>query len=277
MVILLRSNLTRVPGFLLPITSNMKATVLVFLSIQLTITAAQGGGSLIPLDDDSTTASNVAGSTNSGGLILDDDSLETKIVGGQTITDGTIYPWYVHAVKNGELCGGSLIHPDVALTAAHCGAAFNKGALLGATRLYGITSQQVNVKKVEPHPNYKAGPELNDIMLVLLKEVKNGTQLMKLNFDSNKPSDGLNVDIIGFGKLKEDKSANKNEPVSQTLQHVTLKTVSHTQCTTDYSVAAINQTIMLCAGIRAGGKDSCSGDSGGPLFTGKLDMLVSVP
>jgi len=52
---------------------------------------------------------------------------ENYIVGGQTAQQGA-YPWFVH----GKGCGGSLIWPDIVLSAAHCADAFRKYAVVGA-------------------------------------------------------------------------------------------------------------------------------------------------
>ncbi len=47
-----------------------------------------------------------------------------------------------------------------------------------------------------------------------------------------------------------------------TLQHVTVSTISDSECKSTYGS---NQILggMFCAGTMAGGKDSCQGDSGG--------------
>lgn len=42
---------------------------------------------------------------------------------------------------------------------------------------------------------------------------------------------------------------------------------SDTECIRNYGPGLVFPT-MVCAGIQAGGLDACSGDNGGPLFTG---------
>lgn len=48
------------------------------------------------------------------------------------------------------------------------------------------------------------------------------------------------------------------------LRKVTVPVVSRTTCRAEYGTSAITDN-MFCAGVTAGGKDSCSGDSGGPI------------
>lgn len=52
------------------------------------------------------------------------DSLTSRILGGQEATEGS-WPWQVSlqiftTEPNGHYCGGSLIHPQFVVTAAHC-------------------------------------------------------------------------------------------------------------------------------------------------------------
>jgi V8-like Glu-specific endopeptidase len=55
---------------------------------------------------------------------------QTRIVNGEDVVDPTRYPWFVQLRTapdaNGvqRACGGSLIAPDIVLTAAHCACVF---------------------------------------------------------------------------------------------------------------------------------------------------------
>lgn len=47
-----------------------------------------------------------------------DSALNTRIVGGYSVTDGSRFPYFVQ-MWGIELCGGALIAPDVVISAAH--------------------------------------------------------------------------------------------------------------------------------------------------------------
>jgi trypsin len=49
--------------------------------------------------------------------------------------------------------------------------------------------------------------------------------------------------------------------------------VARATCQSDYSSETIT-TRMFCAGLDAGGKDSCNGDSGGPIINTSSKVLL---
>lgn len=71
---------------------------------------------------------------------------------------------------------------------------------------------------------------------------------------------GQSATVIGWGSLRE------NGPQPAILQKVTIPIWSNAECKVKYGGAAPGGIIesMLCAGQSQ--KDSCSGDSGGPLM-----------
>ena len=78
---------------------------------------------------------------------------QPRVVGGNDADVGE-YPFFVHGI-DGELCGGSLIHPDIVLTAAHCAGAFSGDAIIGSTDLYAEDSpERIDIDFLLPHPDY---------------------------------------------------------------------------------------------------------------------------
>jgi trypsin len=58
-----------------------------------------------------------------------------------------------------------------------------------------------------------------------------------------------------------------------TLRKVSVPVVSRATCRAEYGTSAVTNN-MFCAGLAAGGKDSCSGDSGGPIIDAATGVLI---
>ncbi|EDV99046.1 trypsin-1 [Drosophila grimshawi] len=200
--------------------------------------------------------------------------LDGRIVGG---VEATIkeYPYQVSLQRHYHMCGGSLIAEGWVLTAAHCVESRDVDALrvrIGATRKE-IDGILVKIRTVHRHPKYDARIIDYDFAVLQLAEydATNVTQafvkLPKLNEDI---ADGTLVTITGWGNTQ---SVHESTEV---LRAVTVPTVNQTQCQLDYDSFGSITDRMMCAGLRAGGKDACQGDSGGPLVAhGKLWGVVS--
>jgi trypsin len=202
-------------------------------------------------------------------------------VGGSTVTSA--YPFFGFS-KRGALCGATLIHPDIAITAGHCAGVFITGGLwLGGRQFNGQDAlEDITVLQELRHPFYNKITFENDILLLRLQ------RNMSTNFGSvapvahpvytinqNKliPRDNVTVTAIGLGSTME-KGA-----LAKTLQQVSIRVINNDVCQKMYrnrwpfgtsspsSATANNISIsdsMICAA--SPGKDACYGDSGGPLL-----------
>mmetsp|Transcript_3810 Transcript_3810/g.10722 ORF Transcript_3810/g.10722 Transcript_3810/m.10722 type:complete len:529 (-) Transcript_3810:335-1921(-) len=187
---------------------------------------------------------------------------ETKIVGGTEARDGD-YPFFV--LWPG--CGGSMITPDVFLTAAHCdpedGTMRNAKAIISAYDK--LPWQNLNgeivrtIKSWTAHPDYVRNG-VKDVMVVKLNApVPSSVPMIKLNSNTNlnSPSVGTSMRVIGFGTAREGGSW------EQKLRQVDVNMVSTQSCNQQYGGGVRNWD--FCAARPD--KDSCQGDSGGPIFT----------
>jgi secreted trypsin-like serine protease len=80
-----------------------------------------------------------------------------NIVGGTIVPNKSIYPSYANVIGSGYLCGGTLIHPDILLTAAQCyfEYGYDRFIAIGATNLNGSDAHAIlSARQRYMHPEY---------------------------------------------------------------------------------------------------------------------------
>jgi trypsin len=164
--------------------------------------------------------------------------------------------------------GGAMIARDVVLTAAHCqGGKYD--VIIGRHDLESRDGESIAMDYEIPYPKYNDKTTDGDFNLVFLKNpTKEKVSLVNINSDSNSPSDGEEVYVMGWGDTTSDDYTQK---LADKLMDVSVNVISNKDC--DASEGQIggwfdsyNNQIsdkMLCA--RDNGEDACQGDSGGPL------------
>jgi len=180
------------------------------------------------------------------------ETFSTRIVGGHAVR--TAPPFFVHGI-NDKLCGGTLVAPDFVATAAHCYDAFRYYVYIASPTLFS-NRNLIGVQRRIPHGKYQEGPEDNDIMLVQLKQATSN-RYARINWNATVPRPGDVLEAYGFGQLRE------GGPLSYTLQTVHLTTVSSRQCS-EWLGNVTQPHMHICA--QGENKDTCGGDSGGPLL-----------
>lgn len=126
------------------------------------------------------------------------------IVNG-TQSDAKNYPWFVTVVAGDGQCGGSVVHPNWVLTAAHCFTAGlqpgNVVVTAGRQRLSETnTGEERMAKRFIVHPDYNKSPNDNDVALIELSSPLSAA-VVKLSPPANVLTDGVSLRAVGRGGL----------------------------------------------------------------------------
>jgi len=216
-----------------------------------------------------------------------------QIVGGVEVNPPRKYKFFASILSesNGLIysCGGSLIAPNVVLSAAHCisgvpgniytnppGASVKLG--MHKINLGGNGAEEFENVEVIPiaayvkHPDYNDWTTDNDFVLIRLQRPSQLYANEVVDLFTPQDEQGLTAGddlvVFGFGTLASG-GASPN-----VMQEVTLDYVSNEECATAYDGIFTITSSMLCAA--RDGKDSCQGDSGGAILDANTQKQVGV-
>ncbi len=204
-----------------------------------------------------------------------DRMVQPRIVGG-SVAGAADNPFQVALLSknvsnnsSAQFCGGTLIKPNVVVTAAHCSDFTTAGQVqvLTGTRNLDGTGVRRNVSRIRIHPNWNANTFDSDVAVWELTSSANGIPLATLATTSG--AVGSNLLVTGWGTLTEGGSSPNN------LRKVLVPRASRTNCNDANSYNGDITGNMICAGRDQGGVDSCQGDSGGPLTRGTGNSVLT--
>jgi len=173
------------------------------------------------------------------------------IVGGQTAKPGA-WPDVVAVLAPDGACTGTLIAPDVVLTAGHCTTEITPSVVVIDTIDYGKPGGEIiAVKSVVGYPNWEHAYDVGVVMLAHAAKAKPRPIA--------RACEAKTVEVVGFG-LTTTAGTGDN-----TRLHQASLPVVDTRCT---EAPGCNAAIAPDTEFAAGGQgtDSCFGDSGGPAF-----------
>ncbi|XP_034035740.1 transmembrane protease serine 9 [Thalassophryne amazonica] len=187
-----------------------------------------------------------------------------RIVGGVTARRGE-WPW-IGSLQYQRLhrCGATLIHNRWLLTAGHCFKSDPNPAgwtvSLGSVLRSGVGALVIPIQQVIIHPEFNGTNMDHDVALLKLAvpaPMSYTIQSVCLPSPAHRFLKTAECYIAGWGSMREGGS------LTNLLQKAAVNVIDQSDCQKPYGNVLTEN--MMCAGYMEGGRDTCLGDSGGPL------------
>ncbi|MCC7024728.1 MAG: serine protease [Thermomicrobiales bacterium] len=207
--------------------------------------------------------------------------VQTEIVGGHPVPQGVDTFMVYILIDAGKQkqqkqrkkkpvyiqCGGTLIDMTHVLTAAHCVAGNQK-----TPQKFHLAIGQANIRSFKPgagrpvaevvlHPAYNPVTFANDVAVLRLTEAVDDEGIEPITIVGPGQTEfdeaGKPASVVGWGQISE------QGPAPAQLRAADLRIASDQACGKAYR-SGFDARVMICASYRH--RDSCYGDSGGPLI-----------
>mmetsp|Transcript_52567 Transcript_52567/g.127335 ORF Transcript_52567/g.127335 Transcript_52567/m.127335 type:complete len:615 (+) Transcript_52567:113-1957(+) len=201
------------------------------------------------------------------------DPPQTRIAGGQDAVRGR-YPYYVALYdKRGSFrCGGSLIAPNIVLSAAHCQDRIEYAVVGAFSGDGGDGSEKINIVGRYPNPLW-IFEEYSFDQMILTLERDSKHPPVRLNLDPSVPAPNTNLTLIGFGSFDSGPGSNKPTVLQETT---TLTYIENERCQNlteeETGFQPFDEKLsddMIC--LYDPNSAQCGGDSGGPYLLTPTD------
>lgn len=206
-----------------------------------------------------------------------DGEITPQIVGGgpANTANWQFYTQILNSNGTTAFCGGSYIGNGYVLTAAHCvssKAAQFIDVKVAGFRLGGTDGDRIGVVEKYVHPQYNRSTLNYDVALLKLERTPTQGQAVRLASGSlsQYARSGDMLSVAGLGRLSEGGSR------PSFIQEVDVPLVSDAVCNQSGGNYANVGSVAFCAGYPQGQKDSCSGDSGGPIVINRGGEIVQL-
>ncbi len=177
------------------------------------------------------------------------------VVNGTSVPEGK---WrdVVLVVGRQGLCTGTLIAPDVVLTAGHCIDIDLVEVRTDTVDYSTVSGDRIPIKWARAYPHWE---DRYDVGVIVLEHVARGRPraIAATCHEREGIVEGATLHVVGFGVTSENDQANTEMREADV-------TVIDPTCTTDHQC---QESIAPHGELIAGGRsDACFGDSGGPLY-----------
>ncbi|CAO1438468.1 unnamed protein product [Diamesa hyperborea] len=197
-----------------------------------------------------------------------------RIIGGEPSWHGE-FPGKVslQTRRGSHFCGGTIIDLRHVLSAAHCitspfGVVMNPNELriIGddiSIQRWGSDKRQIRfVTHIFAHPSYNTWTFDADIAVIRLSVPFIQTSTFRpIPRSFSTPFDNQECQLAGWGTIHEDNT--RPHPI---LMRVEIEIINLEVCNGTDSFRGSIPIGFFCAGVMAGGRDACQGDSGGALI-----------